>query len=421
MVDHRVQGDVTGALENRPRLLLVGTGARQFREYLLRSIADHYRVHLFTTAEPTWELPYLDGATVLPSTLDAAAMTAAARRIAKGDPLAGALCWDEARILATAQIAAALRLPGPYPDVVLRCRDKHLTRDSLAAAGVPQPRSVLVGTLDDALDAAQQIGYPVVLKPRALAASLGVVLVHDAEELAEQFSYARDTTVPEAPHYDVAVLVEEFADGPEISIDCAVFRGQVHPICLARKEIGYPPYFEEIGHRVDAADPLLSDATLLQILAAAHAAVGFTDGMTHTELRLTSTGPKIIEINARIGGDLIPYLGLRTTGIDPGLAAAAIACGLEPVTNPDRSLHGAVRFSYVDEETTVGRVRFDTTQLPTATDLTEVLAVPGKSYAPPPVGIVWGRIAYVTAIAADPAECSAALAAAGEALRIEAA
>ncbi len=405
----------------RPRLLLISTGARAFREYLLRSIAAEYRVHLFTTAQPTWERPYLDGATVLASTLDPDVMISAAQGIAAGDPFAGTLCWDEARILATAEIAAALRLPGPYPDVVGRCRDKHLTRAALAAAGVPQPQSVLVDTLDDALAAGERIGYPVVLKPRALAASLGVVLVRDPAELAEQFAFSRDATVPEAPHYDVTVLVEEFADGPEVSVDCAAFRGELHPICLARKEIGYPPYFEEIGHRVDAADPLLGDPTLLRILAAAHAAVGFTDGMTHTELRLTTTGPKIIEINARIGGDLVPYLGLRTTGVDPGLAAAAIACGRRPATSPDRKLHGAVRFSYVEKETTVGSVDFDETRLPAAVDLTEVLAVSGKTYAPPPDGIVWGRIAYVTAIADDPAECAAAIAAAGEALRIEAA
>ncbi len=121
------------------------------------------------------------------------------------------------------------------------------------------------------------------------------------------------------------MLVEEFADGYEISIDAAVFQGQVTPFCLARKEIGYPPYAEEIGHYVDAADPLLADEQLIQVLADAHAAIEFTDGVTHTEIMMTADGPKVIEINARIGGDMIPYLGLQATGADPGLAAAAVA------------------------------------------------------------------------------------------------
>jgi biotin carboxylase len=407
--------------DTRPRLLLIATGARAFREYLLSSIAAQYRVHLFCTAEPSWERPYLCGSTALASTLDADALIAEARRIHAADPLQGVVCWDEARIQATSEVAAALGLPGPSPEAVRNCRDKHRTRTALAAGGVPQPQSILVGTLPDALAAAERIGYPVVLKPRALAASLGVVLVRDPAELAERFAFTRDTTVPGAPLHDIAVLVEEFADGPEISIDAAVYRGDVRPICLAHKEIGYPPYFEEIGHRVHAADPLLDDQEILQVLRAAHAAVGFSEGMTHTELRLTRSGPKVVEINARLGGDLIPYLGLRTSGIDPGLAAAALACGAEPDTTPRRSLHGAVRFSYVAQDTTVARVAFDTVALPPAIDLAMVLAEAGHTYSPPPAGTLWGRIAYVTAVAARSEQCAAALSAAERAIRVEAA
>jgi hypothetical protein len=129
----------------------------------------------------------------------------------------GVLTWDEARILQGAKVAASLGLPGGDPEVVMRCRDKHLTRQALATAGVPQPRSILGTTVDEALAAAEQIGDPVVLKPRALAASLGVVRVDTPTELATQFAFAHDTTVPGAWQYDVVVLVEEYATGPEIS------------------------------------------------------------------------------------------------------------------------------------------------------------------------------------------------------------
>jgi biotin carboxylase len=285
-------------------------------------------------------------------------------------------------------------------------------------AGVPQPASVLVADVDAALEAAQRIGYPVVLKPRALAASLGVVLVRNPAELRSQFLFAAETTVPGAPAHDERVLVEEFADGPEISVDAAVSGGRVSPYCVARKELGDPPYFEEVGHRVAADDPLLSDRALSDVLDRAHAAVGFTDGMTHTELRLTASGPKVIEINARIGGDLIPYLGLRATGIDPALAAAAIACGRPPALTPVHSRHGAVRFCYVDAETTVESVTVDESVLVAGVDRVEVLAEPGRTYAPPPAGTAFDRIAFVTAVADTAAGCAAALDAGVRALRV---
>jgi biotin carboxylase len=416
-----VSSSASGAMgahsaDPRPHLLLISTGARLFREYLLASIAQQYRIHLFLAAEPQWETRYIDAATVLADTLDAEQMISAARQLDERDRIDGVLCWDEARIIATSKIAQALGLPGGDPDVVLGCRDKHLTRQRLAA-GVAQPRSVVVDTIEHAVAAAAEIGYPVVLKPRGIAASLGVVLAHDEAAVREHFAFARDTTVPGALVYDdLAVLVEEYADGPEISIDCAVYHGQVYPICLAHKELGYPPYFEEIGHVVDGAEPMLSDSALITALERAHAALGFTDGMTHTEYRLTPSGPKLIEVNARLGGDLIPYLGMRATGIDPGLAAAAIACGQEPQIVADRKLVGAVRFRYVPYEMTITQIGFDPERLPDEVDLAVVQAEPGQRLAPPPAGTVWGRIAYLTAIADTGEQCRAVLEAADAAL-----
>ena len=122
------------------------------------------------------------------------------------------------------------------------------------------------------------------------------------------------------------MLVEECLTGPEVSVDAAVHAGEVLPMFTARKEVGYPPYFEEIGHLVDATDPLWDDPKLRQVLVETHRALGLTDAMTHTEFKLTPAGPKVIEVNARLGGDLIPYLGMQVTGIDPGLVAAAVAC-----------------------------------------------------------------------------------------------
>jgi biotin carboxylase len=407
---------------DRPLLLVVGTGFHDYREYLLKSIASRYRVHLLLSAEPTWELAYVSGWTVLDmtSTVDATNMIDAAGEVAARDRVAGVLSWDEARILQSAKVAAALGLPGGDPDMVMRCRDKHQTRTALAAAGVPQPRSVMVSSVDAALAAAATIGYPVVLKPRAMAASLGVVRVDTPEELAAQFTFARDTHIPGAWHYDV-VLVEEYAIGPEISFDAAVYRGTVYPMFVARKDVGYPPYFEEVGHMVDAADPLLADPALLGVVQDTHTALGFTDGMTHTEVKLTPAGPKIIEVNARLGGDLIPYLGLLASGMDPGLAAAAVSCGQPPVIAADRKLVGAVRFLYPEKETTVGSIDVDRGSLPPAVDRVILLVQPGEIVSPPPKGTLFGRIAAVTALAQSRQECLDALAAAGSAVHLRAA
>lgn len=410
-----------GQANHRPLLLLVGTGMRTYREYLLRSISEDFRIHLFGTAEPTWERDFISGWHVLPSTLDGPAMARVAMELHGEQPVAGVLCWDEARILATSYIAQALGLRGGDPAAIWRIRDKAQTRAALDLAGVAQPRSVPVLTAEQAAAAASAIGYPVILKPRGLGASLGVVRVTDDAELARFFAFTRDTTAPDPVIYasEEPVLVEQCVVGEEISIDSAVQDGKVVPLFIARKVVGYPPYAEEIGHYVSAADPLLDDPGLMQALADTHAAVGFMDGWTHTEFMLTAQGPQLIEVNGRLGGDMIPYLGLLATGIDPGRVAASVACGLPPDTTPSRGKVAGIRFFYVErEDTTLKSVGFDTAALPATISKAIVVAAPGATVSPPPKGTVWGRIAFAIAVTDSQDDCQAALDEAADALNV---
>jgi biotin carboxylase len=386
----------------RPLLVVVSSLSRS-REYFFRSVSPHYRIWLFQggagrTDEVGWELPYLVGHTVV-DTLDADAMTEAARAV-PGE-IAGILSYDEARIAATAVVAERLGLPTSPPAAVLRCRDKWLTRQALAAAGVPQACSVAVAGPAEALAAAERIGYPVVLKPRNLAASFGVSRADSADGLAAAYDRARGVSLPEAPErFDQDVLVEEFLDGPEISVDAAVTGGRVEPLVVAHKETGYPPSFEETGHTVDAADPLLGDPELRSVLAAAHAAVGYTTGTTHTELRRTEAGLKVIEINGRLGGDMIPLLGRLAGGPDLNLVAAAVACGQQPDVAGSGAAVAGIRFYYPDADGTVAGLDIDRSVLPEQVYEAVPLTGPGEQVLLPPRGSAWeSRLAHVIAVA----------------------
>jgi biotin carboxylase len=423
-VPDNVGSPVPRPADQRPLLLVIRTGHRDVREYLLRSIATAHRIHMFLDGEPDWELAYICGWTRLDKTRDAAVVTAAAKALHDRDPIAGVLTWDESRLAQTAEVVAALGLPGPTPDIIARCRDKQLTRLALADAGVPQPGSVRVDSLDEALAAAARFGYPVILKPSDLAFSMGVALAADDGELTRLYPYTA-TVQGGLPGYRATVLVEEFATGTEISVDAVVRHGRVTPLVLARKQLGYPPYCIEVGHYVDAADPLLDDERIARVLHDTHAALGFTDGTTHTELKLGPDGPRVIEVNGRLGGGLIPYLGLRATGIDTALAAAAVACGREPSPGGDRSQVAGVRFCYVSEDDTlIESIGFDRSGLPEGVaglvDRLVVAAEPGETRSPPPKGTANGRVGLVTAVAPTVDECRAALDAAVATLRINA-
>lgn len=397
------------------RLILVGTGSRIYREYLLRAVALDFEIWLLSDRELTWEAPYLANHTRVDTT-DVDAMAALAGSATPD----GVLTWDDTRVVQAAYLARALGLPGSPPDAALRCRDKHATRSALRTAGVPQAASFLTSTLAEARAAAAETGFPLVLKPRALNASMGVVLVDAPDQLAARFRVARGAVTPGATEIAPGdVLVEEYLDGPEISIDAAWYGGGMTIAFVARKQVGFPPYFEEIGHLIDADDPLASDGRLRDLLVAAHDAVGFHTGWTHTEVRLTAAGPKIVEINARLGGDRIPEVAHLALGISAAPIAAAIACGRTPVIAPTHRRVAAVRFLYPERNAVVRSVRVDRDRLPSTVDSVEPIAVPGQELRLPPDGHVTGRYALITAVAGTPEECLADLDRASEAVHLE--
>jgi hypothetical protein len=235
------------------------------------------------------------------------------------------------------------------------------------------------------------------------------------------FPFTRNTQPPDPVVYasDHPVLVEECVTGEEVSVDSVVQDGKVVPLFLARKVVGYPPYAEEVGHYVDARDPLLSDPTFTTALQDTHSALGFQDGWTHTEFMLTGTGPQLIEVNGRLGGDMIPYLGMLATGVEPGVVAASAACGLTAATEPTRRQVAGVRFFYAERnDSTIGSIAFDEALLPATVDRAVTVVQPGAVVSPPPKGNVFHRIAYATVVGGSADECTRALDAAEAALRV---
>ncbi|MGW0198194.1 ATP-grasp domain-containing protein [Nonomuraea sp. NPDC003201] len=403
------------------RLVVVGTGPRLYREFMLRRIGERYDVHLVIGRPAEWETPYVSGVSVVPG-MTADGIVAAVRDVvargATDGAVDGVMTWAEDHVVDTALAAAAVGLPGPGPDAARACRDKHVTRSALTARGVPQPQSEPVADVAEACAVAEKFGYPVVIKPRAGVASQAVALVRDGEELADHFGSAHCLPAADLRSPDRSVLIEEYLAGEEIGVDSVVRDGRVLPVFVSHKEMGYAPYFEETGHWTRGDDPLLGDPAITRFLTQVHAAIGYATGATHTELKLTDEGPKLIEINGRLGGDLISYLCHSASGVDPGLALAAVSCGDAPELTRTRALCAGIRFAYPPwHETRVEEIAFDESGLPPEADLAVPLVRPGEVVLLPHKDLMEGRVAFATAAAATREELSAALDRALAALR----
>jgi hypothetical protein len=248
-----------------------------------------------------------------------------------------------------AAIAARLDVPSMPAAAALACRDKARQRERFAAAKVPSARFALAASEAEAIAAAAAIGFPVVLKPRGRAASVAVRIVRSAAEIRETFALVRQAESPSIE--DGLVLVEEFLAGPEISVDSWVLDERVEPFAIAAKRTAYPPYFEEVAHVVGKVLDDGTEAAVREVVVAANRALGVDRTITHTELMLTTEGPKVVEVNGRLGGGLIPHLAeLAIPGLSVGGVLGAVATGRIPAPIADPARFVGIRFLYPEDD-----------------------------------------------------------------------
>lgn len=141
--------------------------------------------------------------------------------------------------------------------------------------------------------------YPCVVKPVTGAGKCGVSFVKTESEFGEAIEYCTNSSKEN-------ILIEEYIDGREVSVESISFKGQHYVIQITDKEGTGAPHFVEIGHHQPSTlSPDIQDkirTIVPQILDVAH----FTNGASHIELKIKENGEiYLIEINSRGGGDEI--------------------------------------------------------------------------------------------------------------------
>jgi biotin carboxylase len=263
-------------------------------------------------------------------TTDLAAVLGFAER-AGVSRIAGITSSSEYYAAMAAAAAGALGLPGPDAGAVGACRDKAVQRAVLADHGVAVPGVRPVADPDEAVAAAQALGFPVVVKPRTGSGSEGVRLCADAAEVR---AWTRRLVGP--------LLVEEYVTGPEYSIETI----DLDVVAVVTKLVSAPPYFVELGHDLPGTVPGPVRAGLAATAQAALVALGLGWGAAHTEVRMSPRGPVVIEVNPRLAGGMIPALVQAVTGTDLIDTVVARVSGLTdpPAAAPADPVAGAIRF-----------------------------------------------------------------------------
>lgn len=250
--------------------------------------------------------------------------------------------WEPVMLLA-ARLNERWGITGPgilSVDTTRGFRDKRLMKERVEAAHLRTPRSARVTTAEQARDAAQAFGFPIVIKPIAGAGSADTFRVDSADELEQTLPKLQ--RVPEA-------IVEEWVDGEEYTYDA---------LC-----IGGEPVYENVVHYlpkpiqsrslehlspaqvslVDLDAPGLRDGVALgrQVLKA----LNMGDGFVHMEWYLTPKGEAVFgEIACRAGGAKLVDMMNWTSDIDLYREWARVVCHRRFDAKAPRKYHVAVVF-----------------------------------------------------------------------------
>ncbi|MEV0800172.1 ATP-grasp domain-containing protein [Kribbella sp. NPDC050281] len=385
----------------RPRILVVGgklKHVRKARELGLDVVHVQYP-HEYDRGH--W--PYVDQALLLDYG-DIDRLLPLVRALHAAYPFQAAVSLTELGLLPTARINEALGLRGESIETVELLLDKWRMRRHLAARDLSPVASAVGRSGQDIREFVKAHGLPIIVKPVRESGSLGVFRVRDQADVdvvADRYRSLDDVqwTAGDLAFADSfhEFLMEEFLDGPEISVETLSFDGRHVIVAVTDKEVGGAG-FVEIGHSQPSG---LSAGTLgevRQLVTGFLDAVGLRNGPGHTEVKLTSRGPRIVESHNRIGGDRINELAEIAYGVDMEHYALDAGFGLvEPLTtSPEPQGGAAVRFitpepGRVIEVTGVEAVRADPAYVDLQLDVKPGDEVPPLTWNEDKVGHVIAR------------------------------
>ncbi|GAA2996248.1 ATP-grasp domain-containing protein [Streptomyces fulvorobeus] len=329
----------TGHADERPRLLMV----MPYRQFVQKAQAQGFWVGAIWDAR--LESPaYLDDVReladvfVLADFQDKELLRRTIRDVAREHNASVVYHIGQEESMVTAYEAAEELNAELNPSAAIRfLADKHAMRGLLAERGLSPVSFEAAQTRDEVPAAVRRIGYPAVVKPSALAGSRGVFLWREPEDQAVW------TALVDQYGYDGPFLVEEYLVGPEYSVETLSVDGRHQVVGITEKLLGPPPLFVEVGHVHPAPLPRDRAQAIEELTTDLLTACGYRFGPAHTEIIWTRLGPRVVESQARLGGDRIPRLVQLATGLDIEQAIFAGMAGT-PAALPAPTASATVRF-----------------------------------------------------------------------------
>jgi len=310
-----VERDKLAVTERRSRLLVLGAGPAQIG--LLRAARERDLFVIAVDRDPSAPgFAYADKRALV-STEDEPGVDRLARAESVDGIISPGADWP---VGVAARVAARLALPHPIDEATAALvTTKSRQRERFAAAGVPQPRLL------------EEPVAPCVVKAPDRQGQRGLTFVRTEEELAPAIHAAIDAS------RNGAYIVEEYVDGPEVTVQAVSIDGVFHPLLVADRVTADPPAF---GVALAHAWPCVSETqSPIEAARAAAEALAVRNGPTYTQIRVGADGSRVVELAARLGGGHDAELTEAATGVKLNDLALDFALGNKACVSETQSSH----------------------------------------------------------------------------------
>lgn len=262
---------------------------------------------------------------IIMSTRDIEGSVRVARAQNELTPIHGVLTVGTDASMTVAAVANSLQLPGIKFENAEAATNKVKMRTRFREHGVPSPDFLPVWSLAEAKAAVKKLGFPLVIKPCDNMGARGVMMIRDKSQIADAFKNAKSSS----PSGEL--IIEQFMEGPELSIDSVVYHNEITFTGIADRIIEDPPYFIEKGHTMPSQLPHKTIAEACRVMTLGIRALGIDHGFAKGDIKVTPKGVMIGELAARLsGGFMSAYTYPLSTGVDLMKAAVEIALDMEP-------------------------------------------------------------------------------------------
>lgn len=311
------------------KLLMLGGGFLQ--TYVIREAKKCGYYVLVLDGDPNaMGYAYADEHAVI-NIVDEEACLAYAREKQVGGVLTAATDFS---VLTMSHIAESMGLPGINYKSAKIIKNKAEVRKVLFEAKADDTGySYEIGSIEEAEKILSEITFPRMVKPVDGSGSRGASRVDRAKDFVKACEFAMSGSIT---HRAVA---EPFVNGREYGVESFVNQGEIHVLGVMQKDMTQPPYYAELGHAIPSGLPAAVEEKVKNCVRTAIKALGVNHGSVNMDLLINSDDVHIVDIGARMGGNLIgSHIIPKGTGIaymrNMVRAAVGDEADFTPVTTP---------------------------------------------------------------------------------------